>query len=225
MRILIAEDEESIAEALRVLLEKNNFTADVVYNGPDALDHLLLAEYDAVVLDIMMPGLDGIEVLRRARDSGVTVPVLFLTAKSDISDRVAGLDAGADDYLPKPFATAEFLARVRALTRRRGSYASDTVTLGGTTLDCGSYELICGERSERLGNKEFRIMELFMRNPDRVFSTEYLFDTMWDSSVETEINVVWTYISYLRRKLRQLDSRLELRTVRGAGYILEERSC
>lgn len=221
MRILIAEDEESIAEALRVLLEKNNYTVDVAHNGLEALDYLLLSEYDAAVLDIMMPELDGLEALRRARAEGVTVPALFLTAKSDVADRVAGLDAGADDYLPKPFATAEFLARVRALTRRRGSYAAETVTFGGTTLDGGSYELTCGERSERLGSKEYQIMELFMRHPGMVFSAERLFELVWDASAEVELGVIWTYISYLRRKLRQLGSRLELRTVRGAGYILE----
>lgn len=225
MRILIADDERSIADALEILLEKNNYTVDVTYNGMEALDHLLLTNYDAAVLDIMMPGIDGIEVLKRVRAEGVTTPVLFLTAKGDIEDRVAGLDAGADDYLPKPFATSEFLARVRALIRRRESYAADVLSFGGTTLDCGTYVLSCGSRAARLNNKEFQIMELFMRQPGFVYSTERLFDTVWDLSIDTQMTVVWTYISYLRKKLKELGSGIEIRTVRGAGYVLEDTAC
>ena len=222
MRVLIAEDEIGIAKALKLILEKNRFSVDMVHNGLDALDYMLSVSYDAVVLDIMMPGLDGLEVLRRARAAGVSSPVLFLTAKAEIEDRVAGLDAGADDYLPKPFATSEFLSRVKALPRRSGSYTPDIIHLGETALDLSGYTLSRGDRMVRLGNKEFQLMELFMRNRGRVFSTEYLMDKVWGLDSEAEIDVVWTYIGFLRKKLRQLDADIEIKTIRGAGYALEE---
>ena len=222
MRVLIAEDEIGIAKALKLILEKNRFSVDMVHNGLDALDYMLSVSYDAVVLDIMMPGLDGLEVLKRARAAGVSSPVLFLTARGEIEDRVAGLDAGADDYLPKPFATCEFVSRVKALTRRSGSYTPDIISLGETKLDLSGYTLSRGDRSVRLGNKEFQLMELFMRNRGRVFSTEYLMDKVWGLDSEAEIDVVWTYIGFLRKKLRQLDADIEIKTIRGAGYALEE---
>ena len=222
MRVLIAEDEIGIAKALKLILEKNRFSVDMVHNGLDALDYMLSVSYDAVVLDIMMPGLDGLEVLKRARAAGVSSPVLFLTARGEIEDRVAGLDAGADDYPPKPFATSEFVSRVKALTRRSGSYTPDIISLGETKLDLSGYTLSRGERSVRLGNKEFQLMELFMRNRGRVFSTEYLMDKVWGLDSEAEIDVVWTYIGFLRKKLRQLDADIEIKTIRGAGYALEE---
>lgn len=222
MRILIAEDEVGIAKALKLVLEKNRFSVDMVHNGTDALDYLLSSGYDAAVLDIMMPGLDGLEVLKRARSAGVSVPVLFLTAKAEIEDRVAGLDAGADDYLPKPFATAEFISRVKALTRRSGSYTPELIRIGNTELDLSGYTLSVGGQSERLNNKEFQLMELFMRNRGIVFSTERLMDKVWGLDSEAEIDVVWTYIGFLRRKLRRLGANIEIKTIRGAGYALEE---
>ena len=222
MRVLIAEDEIGIAKALKLILEKNRFSVDMVHNGLDALYYMLSVSYDAVVLDIMMPGLDGLEVLKRARAAGVSSPVLFLTARGEIEDRVAGLDAGADDYLTKPFATSEFVSRVKALTRRSGSYTPDIISLGETKLDLSGYTLSSGDRSVRLGNKEFQLMELFMRNRGRVFSTEYLMDKVWGLDSEAEIDVVWTYIGFLRKKLRQLDADIEIKTIRGAGYALEE---
>lgn len=221
MRILIAEDELGIAKALKHVLEKNRFAVDMVHNGTDALDYLLSTDYDAAVLDIMMPGLDGLEVLRRIRAGGNAVPVLLLTAKSEVEDRVAGLDAGADDYLPKPFATAEFVSRVKALTRRSGSYTPVLLRMGNTELDLGSYTLSVGGSSERLNNKEFQLMELFMRNPAMVFSSERLMDRIWGLESEAEMDVVWTYIGFLRKKLRQLGADIEIRTIRGAGYALE----
>ena len=223
MRILIAEDEVGIAKALKVMLEKSRYAVDMVHSGTDALDYILSVHYDAIVLDIMMPGLDGLEVLKRARESGVTTPVMFLTAKSEIEDRIAGLDAGADDYLPKPFAMGEFLSRVRALTRRSGSYAADTLCVGDTTLDLSSYTLSCSDRSVRLNNKEFQLMELFMRNRGRVFSSDALMQKVWDLDTESETDVVWTYIGFLRKKLRQLGAQTEIKTIRGAGYALEEK--
>ncbi len=225
MRILIAEDEVAIAKALKALLERSKYSVDMVRNGTDALDYILGASYDALVLDIMMPGLDGLEVLRRARAEGVTTPALFLTAKSEVEDRVTGLDAGADDYLPKPFASAEFLARVRALTRRRGDYAPALLQAGSLTLDTERYTLSVGEREERLSNKEYQLMELFLRNPKRVFSTEHLMETVWGLETEAELDVVWTYIGFLRKKLKALGSEVEIRTIRGVGYTLEVDPC
>ncbi len=223
MRILIAEDEIGIAKALKVMLEKSRYAVDMVHNGADALDYILSVNYDAIVLDIMMPGLDGLEVLKRAREHGIGSPVMFLTAKSDIEDRITGLDAGADDYLPKPFAMGEFLSRVRALTRRSGSYTADVLSIGNTKLDLSAYMLSCGEKTVRLNNKEFQLMELFMRNRGRVFSPEALMQKVWDLDTEAETDVVWTYIGFLRKKLRQLDAGVEIKTIRGAGYALEEK--
>ena len=223
MRILIADDEQGIAKALKVILEKNKFAVDAVFNGTDALDYIMSTPYDAIVLDIMMPGLDGLTVLKRAREAGIKTPVMLLTAKSEISDRVAGLECGADDYLPKPFATAEFVARVRALTRRSESYTHSVITVGVTQLDSGRYELRCGDKSAALSNKEYQLMELFMRSPRRVFSTEYIMELIWGFDAEAETDVIWTYISFLRKKLRQIDSDAEIKTIRGAGYALDTR--
>lgn len=225
MRILIAEDELTIARALKVMLEKNKYTVDVVYNGTDALDYLLASSYDALVLDIMMPGMDGLDVLKAARERGITTPALFLTAKAEVSDRVAGLDAGADDYLPKPFASAEFLARVRALVRRSGAYAAPVLRLGNVSLDCSEYILRTDSAQLRLGNKEFQLMELLLRYPRQVFSSERLMERVWALESEAEMDVVWTYIGFLRKKLKQLGANIEIRTIRGAGYALEETEC
>lgn len=222
MRVLIAEDEVSIARALKVMLEKNKYAVDVVHNGNDALDYIKTMSYDVLVLDIMMPGKDGIEVLKAVRAGGNTTPALFLTAKAEVADRVAGLDAGADDYLPKPFAASEFLARVRALTRRSNTYASTVLTLGNVTLDCSQYILRTPKEESRLNNKEYQLMELFLRHPRQVFSLEHLMDKVWDLDTESEMNVVWTYIAVLRKKLKQIGANVMIRTIRGAGYTLEE---
>ncbi len=221
MRILIAEDEVSIAGALKAMLEKNRYAVDTVYNGNDALDYILQIGYDALVLDIMMPGMDGLEVLRRARAAKIGTPALLLTAKSQIGDRVAGLDAGADDYLLKPFHADEFLARIRALIRRSGTYAPLVLLLGNTQLDCSRYCLSASGESVALNNKEYQLMELFVRNPRHVFSSEQLMEKIWGPDAEAEIDVVWTYIGFLRKKLKRIHSDLEIRTIRGAGYALE----
>ncbi len=225
MRILIAEDEVSIARALKVMLEKNKYAVDIVHNGNDALEYINHFSYDTLVLDIMMPQKDGLSVLKEARNNGVTTPTLFLTAKGEIEDRVAGLDAGADDYLPKPFAAAEFLARVRALTRRSEAYTPSVISLGNTNLDCNQYMLSVSEQSIRLNNKEYQLMELFLRHPNQVFSSEHLMEKIWGLDCEAEIDVIWTYIGFLRRKLKQLDANIEIKTIRGAGYSLEESQC
>ena len=225
MRILIAEDEVTIARALKVMLEKNKYAVDLVHNGVDALDYIQATAYDALVLDIMMPGKDGIEVLKAARAAGNTTPALFLTAKAEVADRVAGLDAGADDYLPKPFAASEFLARVRALTRRSSAYAPADLSFGNVTLDRGQYILRTDSGQVRLNNKEYQLAELFLRHPHQVFSSEHLMEKVWGLDSEADMDVVWTYIGFLRKKLRQIGGNIEIRTIRGAGYALEEAAC
>lgn len=224
MRILIAEDEVSIAKALKVVLEKNKYTVDMVHNGIDAFDYISGKQYDTIVLDIMMPGMDGMEVLKKSRNMGNTTPVLFLTAKSEVEHRVAGLEAGADDYLPKPFATSEFLARVKALTRRSGAYTPTIITAGNTSLDINRYTMTA-KNSVTLNNKEYQLMELFFRNPSHVFSSEHLMEKVWELESESNIDVVWTYIGFLRKKLRQIGSDAEIKTIRGAGYSLEVIKC
>lgn len=222
MRILIAEDEVTIARALKVMLEKNKYAVDMVHNGNDALDYIRATAYDALVLDIMMPGKDGIEVLKEIRAEGNTTPTLFLTAKAEVADRVAGLDAGADDYLPKPFAASEFLARVRALTRRSSAYAPSELSFGNVTLDRGQYILRTPSGETRLNNKEYQLAELFLRHPHQVFSSEHLMENVWGLNSDADMDVVWTYIGFLRKKLKQVGAEVEIRTIRGAGYALEE---
>ena len=225
MRILIAEDEVTIARALKVMLEKNKYTVDLVHNGNDALDYIQATAYDALVLDIMMPGKDGIQVLKAVRAEGNATPARFLTAKAEVADRVAGLDAGADDYLPKPFAASEFLARVRALTRRSSAYTPSELRFGSVTLDRGQFVLRTPIDRVRLNNKEYQLMELFLRHPHQVFSSERLMEKIWGLDSQADMDVVWTYIGFLRKKLRLIDADIELRTIRGAGYALEEAEC
>lgn len=225
MRILIAEDEAELAKGLKFLLEKNKFTVDIVNNGAEALTYFQSRDYDVVILDIMMPKVNGLEVLRQIREAGSGVPVLMLTAKAEIEDRVVGLEAGADDYLPKPFASPEFIARVKALSRRNAGYTETCLSFGTVQLDCNRYEMSCGNRVVRLNNKEFQVMELFMRNPRFVFSTAHLMDKIWGQDSEADISVVWTYVGFLRKKLKELEADVEIRTARGAGYFLEESRC
>ena len=225
MRILIAEDQEELARGLKFLLEKNKFTVDVVHDGLSALECFHSTEYDVLVLDIMMPEVSGLEVLKQIRKERSAVPILMLTARAEIEDRVAGLEAGADDYLPKPFATREFIARVKALSRRNAGYADLLLSFGDLQLDCNRYELSCAGKAVRLNNKEFQVTELFMRHPNYVFSTEHLMDKIWGQDSEADISVVWTYIGFVRKKMKQLECCVELRTVRGAGYSLEEVKC
>lgn len=224
MRIMIAEDEEKLADALVQIFAKNKITADAFGNGIDALDNALTGIYDVIVLDIMMPGMNGIEVLRKIRAEGMDTPVLMFTAKDEISDKVKGLDSGADDYLTKPFATEELLARVRALGRRSSAAIvnSDVITCGDLSLDTAAYELSCGKNSLKLGLKEFSIMELLMKNSGRVLSKETLITKIWGYDSDAEYNNVEVYISFLRKKLDFIKSNAAIKTVRGVGYILEE---
>jgi DNA-binding response OmpR family regulator len=222
MRILLAEDEKEMSNALAAILKHNNYSVDAVFNGADALDYGLSGNYDVIILDIMMPKLSGMEVLERLRENNVHTPILMLTAKSQIEDRILGLDKGADDYLSKPFAMGELLARIRAMGRRKSEYTPNVIKTGNISLNKESYELSNGISSLRLGNKEFQMMELLMSNPKRLISTEQFMEKIWGYDAETEINVVWVYISYLRRKLEALEANIKIRAVRGIGYSLEE---
>lgn len=221
MRVLIAEDEVSTAKALKVLLEKSKFSVDIVHNGLDAWSYIEAGSYEVIVLDIMMPGMNGIEVLTKIRKAGNKTPVMMLTAKAEVEDRVAGLEAGADDYLPKPFATTELIARVKALGRRSEAYSDAEQKVGNLTLDANRYEMRAGKNSVKLTNKEYQLMELFVLHPGYVFSTEHLMDKIWGLDSESEIDVVWTHIGFVRKKLRSIDANVEIKTVRGAGYSLE----
>lgn len=225
MRLLLAEDEKELSKALCAVLKHNNYSVDPVYNGQDALDYGLCENYDGIILDIMMPKLDGLTVLKKLREQGISTPVLILTAKAEIEDRIAGLDTGADDYLTKPFAMGELLARIRALTRRKSEFSPNLLTFGNLSLNRESFELSVGENAIRLGNKEFQMIELLLSNPARLISTEQFMERIWGYETEAEINVVWVYISYLRKKLTTLGANVEIKAVRGLGYTLEEKEC
>lgn len=225
MRLLLAEDEQDLSKALCAILKHNNYSVDPVYNGQDALDYGLSENYDGIILDIMMPKKNGIEVLKELRKNGVDTPVLILTAKAEVEDKILGLDSGADDYLSKPFAMGELLARIRALTRRKADFTPNLLTSGNLTLNRETFELSVGGESIRLGNKEFQMMEMLMNNPGRLISTEQFMERIWGYETEAEINVVWVYISYLRKKLVTLKANLEIKAVRGVGYTLEEIKC
>lgn len=222
MRLLIAEDDLDLAEALTVFLEKNQYTVDAVHDGATALDYAGAGDYDAIILDIMMPRLDGLQVLTRLRDSGVSTPIMLLTARGEKDDRVAGFNSGADDYLPKPFAPDELLARIRAMLRRTGDYKPTVLRFSDLELDCGSSVLRCGQREERLSGREFQVMELFMRAPRVILSAERIMERVWGWDAEAEINVVWVHISNLRKKLSAVGSAVNIRANRGLGYSLED---
>ena len=222
MRLLLAEDEKMLSEALVTILTRNSYLVDAVYNGEDALDYLQTDQYDGAILDIMMPKMDGLTVLRQLRASGRHVPVLLLTAKSEVDDRVEGLDSGADDYLTKPFAMKELLARVRALVRRQPEFQDDALTFGSLTLRRSDSTLIGPAGSARLAGKEFQMMELLMVNHNRTISTERFMEKIWGYDSEAEINVVWVNISALRRRIAQTGANVQIRALRGVGYCLEE---
>lgn len=221
MRLLLAEDEKSLSRALVKILEHGNYSVDAVYDGEEALDYLEADNYDGVILDIMMPKKDGLTVLKTIRAKGNLVPVLLLTAKSEIEDKVAGLDMGANDYLTKPFAPPELLARIRAMTRTQVAQADSSLRLGNITLDTSSYELSSPFGSFRLANKEFQMLEMMMSNPRQLIPTERFMEKIWGYDSEAEINVVWVYISYLRKKLNALKANVAIRATRNAGYSLE----
>ena len=221
MRILLAEDEHALAKAILKIFEKNNYSAEAVYNGADALSYLESGNYDVAVLDIMMPKMDGITVLKKIREQGNSIPVLILTAKAEIDDKVLGLDSGANYYLTKPFDTRELLASIRAITRSRTA-ADSTLRIGNISLDRATFELTSPAGSFRLANREFQMMEILMANPHHVISAERFMEKIWGLDSDAEINVVWVYISYLRKKLTALHADVQIKAFRNAGYALEE---
>lgn len=223
MKLLYAEDEPAMSEAVTEILRHKNYIVDAVYDGEEALDYIFSeTHYDGIILDVMMPKKSGMEVLTEMRRRGIGTPVLLLTAKSEIADRVEGLNAGADDYLPKPFAMPELIARVGALVRRSGEMIPDNLTAGNVTLNRTTFELSTAAGSIRLSKKEYLMMEMLMKSREQPVSTESFMTRIWGYDSEAELNVVWVYISYLRKKLAALDADIRISALRGRGYILEE---
>lgn len=224
MRLLVAEDEKDIAKALVMLLQKNNYCADSVNNGTDALEYILTGNYDGVILDIMMPGMNGIEVLKRLREKGIDIPVLMLTAKGELDDKVEGLDAGADDYLAKPFAVPELMARVRAMLRRRTDFKPDIFEVKEVKLDRSTMEIMYGSKKTKLGTREFQVMEELMENYGRIVTADHFMEHIWGWDSDVEVGIIWVIISSLRKKLTELGAPISIKNIRGAGYTLEEQN-
>ena len=222
MRLLLAEDEKQLAEALCEILNINKYSVDVVHNGQDALDYIKVIQYDAIILDIMMPKVDGITVLKEIRKKKNQTPVLLLTAKSQIEDKVAGLDAGADDYLAKPFAVKELLARIRSITRRTTSKRDSNLCFSDICLSTLNYTLSCEGNEVLLANKEYQVLEKLMINTNKYITSDEFMEQVWGYNSESEINVVWVHISALRRKLEKIGSGVKIKSLRNLGYILEE---
>ena len=221
MRILLAEDEKSLSRALVVILQKNNYSVNAVDNGLDALDYASVGNYDCIVLDIMMPKLDGISVLKEIRSRRLSVPVLMLTAKSEIDDKVLGLDSGANDYLTKPFDTKELLARIRVLTRAGSSQTGSLLTFGNTRLNQSTYQLSTETGSVELSNKEYQMLEMLFMNPGNILSSELFIEHIWGLESDTETNTIWVYISNLRKKMQSIKSNVAIKAVRNMGYKVE----
>ena len=221
MRILIAEDDPKLLKSLVHIFEMNHYATDGVDNGNDAYDYASSDEYDGLVLDIMMPGRDGVTLLKRLRADGITTPVLFLTARTETYQKIEGLDAGADDYLPKPFSTGELLARVRAMLRRKDNFTPDLITFEGLTLNCSTYELIYGGNTRALSGKEFQVMEMLMQNRRAVVTAEQLITHIWGWNTDVDTSVIYVHVSNIRKKLEKLSAPVTIRFVRNAGYILE----
>lgn len=224
MRLLIAEDDPRLLKTLLHIFGSSKFSADGVANGEDALTYARSKEYDGLVLDIMMPGMDGLQVLQTLRGEGISTPALFLTARTEVSQRVEGLDCGADDYLPKPFSTAELLARVRAMLRRKDTYLPDLLTLGAVTLNRSTYQLLYQGQEQALSGKEFQMLEMMMQAPGSIIPAERFITHLWGWDTNVDTSVVWVHISNLRKKITALGAPLEIRFVRNAGYVLEDKA-
>ncbi len=222
MRILMVEDEKDLSKAVCMVLKHNGYSVDAVYNGLDAYESANTGNYDAMILDIMLPKMDGISVLRKIRADGNKIPILILTAKTQLEYKVVGLDSGADDYLTKPFEMKELLARIRAITRRQIQADDNTLTFENMTLDRATCVLSTEQGEVKLVNKEFQMMEMLMSYPHKVISTENFMEKIWGFDSESEINVVWVYISYIRRKLKQIGAKVQIKASRNLGYSLEE---
>lgn len=222
MRLLFAEDEKSLSRAITAILKNNHYEVDAVYDGEEALAYLECGTYDGAILDIMMPKKDGLTVLKEIRRQGINTPVLMLTAKAEIDDRVLGLDSGANDYLTNPFAAPELLARIRAMTRTQMTQNTSSLSFGNLSLNQTSFELSSPSGSYQLTNKEFQLLELLMANPGQVISSDRLFEKIWGYESDADPSVIWVYISYLRKKLTALNASVRIRAIRNAGYRLEE---
>ena len=223
MKLLYAEDERLMSEAVVDVLTFHKYKVDAVYDGEEALDYIKSEQYDGIILDVMMPKMDGIEVLKRLRSMGKKTPVMMLTAKDAIEDKISGLDSGADDYLAKPFAMGEFLARVRAMLRRREEYSPSIMTLGNVKLNTASYELSTPTSSLALSRIEYQMMELLMLNKGIYLSTDDLLTKVWGYDSDAEVGVVWVYISYLRKKLAFMEADIEIYAKRNIGYMLRQK--
>lgn len=223
MKILVIEDEEQLCNTLRTLLAGKGYFVDTAYDGAAGEDMAMTGIYDVIVLDVMLPKKSGFEVLKSLRGEMISTPVLLLTAKAEVEDKVAGLDYGADDYLTKPFETAELLARIRAMTRRRGEYAGDDIRFGNTTLDRNTHEISHGGRRVKLGTKEFQVLEMLMTNSRQIIPKERFIEKIWGYDSDAEYNAIEVYVSFIRRKLAAVQADFEIKAVRGAGYSLEEK--
>lgn len=223
MRLLLAEDERELSNAIVAILKHNNYSVDAVYDGRAALDWAMTGNYDGILLDLMMPEMNGLDVLKELRFNGIETPIMILTAKAEIEDKIIGLDSGADDYLTKPFAMGELLARVRAMTRRVVGYTHNVLQVGNLTLNRETFELNCGNESIRLAGKEYQMIEMLMSNPNRLISVDQFMERIWGYDSETENSVVWVYISNLRKKFAKLGADVEIKATRNAGYYIEDK--
>ena len=221
MRILIAEDDPKLLKSLVRTFELNNYSVDGVDNGRDAFDFASSDEYDGLVLDVMMPEMDGLTLLKRLRAKGINTPALFLTARTEIDQRIEGLDAGADDYLPKPFSTGELLARVRAMLRRKDNFTPEMLTFGGLMLNRSTYELIYGSSTQSLSGKELQVMEMLMQSPSFIVGAEQIITHIWGWNASVDTSVLWVHVSNIRKKLEALDAPVAIKFVRNAGHVLE----
>lgn len=221
MRLLLAEDERELSAALQAVLKRNHYEVDAVYDGGEAYDYLQTGNYDGFILDVMMPVMDGFTLLKKIRNERNNVPVLMLTARAEVDDRVQGLDLGADDYLTKPFAMKELLARIRSITRRVTEAESSSLQLGNVVLDLSVFTLEVEENKERLPNKEFQMLQMFLANPSQIISTERFMEKIWGFDSDADIQVVWVYISYLRKRLKAMGANVVIRAKRNQGYFVE----
>ena len=226
MRILLVEDEKGISSAICQVLKKENFSVDPVYTGTDGLDYALAGIYDAIILDVMLPGMDGFQVLQRLRKEGIKTPVCMLTARSGLEDRVHGLESGADYYLPKPFQMAELTACLRAITRRRDDAPVMELAFGDIQLNQQEAKLMCNTtgQSVKLGAKEYQIMEMFLRNPRQILAKDVIFDRVWGYETEADMSNLEVYLSFVRKKLTFVGSKVKIKASRGIGYSLEEEA-
>ncbi len=221
MRILVIEDEKPLADALTEILRQNRYNVDAVYHGNHGLEYARSGIYDLILLDIMLPGIDGLSILKTLRKEHITTPVILLTAKSEVSDIITGLDAGSDDYLAKPFSTGELLARIRALSRRGGAYIGEVLSCADLFFHKSTMELCCGSNSIKLGLKETQLMELLLNNAGRIMPKNLLIEKIWGLDSDAEYNNIEVYISFLRQKFTSLGTSAQIRTIRGVGYQLE----